>query len=145
MLSSRYSSSANGSTFCARGRFLASVPGAVRQTACRTGACELRGWNHINMCACRAARIWASVPANTYLIVSLLVPLLPFRTPSTYKYESTIPPVNENAEWRALVADHEFLFHVMNASLEAQDVLKAMGLELRPRSISRFPFQKIFD
>ena len=65
--------------------------------------------------------------------------------PSTYMYESTIPPVSEDADGRALVADHEFLFHVMNASLEAQDVLKAMGLELRPRSISRFPFQQIFD
>ena len=60
-------------------------------------------------------------------------------------YGSTIPPIPENAEGRPLVADHEFLFHVMNASLEAQDVLKAMGLELRPRSISRFPFQQIFD
>ena len=65
--------------------------------------------------------------------------------PSTYIYESTIPPVVENAEGRALVADHEFLFHVMNASLEAQDVLKAMGLELRPRSISRLPLQQVFD
>ena len=67
------------------------------------------------------------------------------RLPSTYMYESTIPPVEENAEWCALVADHEFLFHVMNASLEAQDVLKAMGLELRPRSISRLPLEQVFD
>ena len=64
--------------------------------------------------------------------------------PSTYMYESTIPPVSEDADGRALVADHEFLFHVMNASLEAQDVLKAMVLELRPRSISRLPLQQIF-
>ena len=60
-------------------------------------------------------------------------------------YESTIPPVSEDADGRALVADHEFLFHVMNASLEAQDVLKAMGLELRPRSISRLPLEQVFD
>ena len=67
------------------------------------------------------------------------------RMPSTYMYESTIPLIVENPEGRALVADHEFLFHVMDASLEAQDVLKAMGLELRPRSISRLPLQQIFD
>ena len=67
------------------------------------------------------------------------------RSLSTYIYESTIPPVEENAEWCELVADHKFLLHVMNASLEAQDVLKTMGLELRPRSISRFPLQQIFD
>ena len=67
------------------------------------------------------------------------------RLPSTYIYESTIPPVVEDADGRALVADHEFLFHVMNASLEAQDVLKAMGLELRPRSISRLPLEQVFD
>ncbi len=54
------------------------------------------------------------------------------RLPYTYIYESTIPPVVEDADGRALVADHEFLFHVMDASLEAQDVLKAMGLELGP-------------
>ena len=60
-------------------------------------------------------------------------------------YEGTVPPIVENAEGRPLVADHEFLFHVMEASLEAQDVLKAMGLELRPRSISRLPLQQIFD
>ena len=65
--------------------------------------------------------------------------------PSTYICESTIPPVSEDAEGRPLVADHEFLFHVMNASLEAQDVLKAMGLELRPRSISRLPLEQVFD
>ena len=67
------------------------------------------------------------------------------RLTSTYIYERTIPPVVEDADGRALVADHEFLFHVMNASLEAQDVLEAMGPELRPRSISRFPLQQIFD
>ena len=67
------------------------------------------------------------------------------RLPSTYIYESTIPPVVEDADGRALVADHKFLLHVMNASLEAQDVLKTMGLELRPRSISRFPLEQIFD
>ena len=82
---------------------------------------------------------------NTYLIVSLIVPRLPMSLPSTYMYESTIPPVSEDANGRALVADHEFLFHVMNASLEAQDVFKAMGLELRPRSISRFPLEQVFD
>ena len=85
------------------------------------------------------------IEAKTYLIGSLIAPRLPIRMPTTYMYESTIPPVVEDADGRALVADHEFLFHVMNASLEAQDVLKAMGLELRPRSISRFSFQKIFD
>ena len=67
------------------------------------------------------------------------------RLTSTYIYERTIPPVVEDSDGRALVADHEFLFQVMNASLEAQDVLEAMGLELRPRSISRLPLQQIFD
>ena len=67
------------------------------------------------------------------------------RSLSTYIYESTIPPVVEDSDGRALVADHKFLLHVMNASLEAQDVLKTMGLELRPRSISRFPLEQIFD
>ena len=60
-------------------------------------------------------------------------------------YEGTVPLIVENAEGRPLVADHEFLFHVMNVSLEAQDVLKAMVLELRPRSISRLPLEQVFD
>ena len=67
------------------------------------------------------------------------------RMPSTYMYESTIPPIIENAEGRPLVADHEFLFHVVDASLETQDVLNAMVLELRPRSISRLPLEQVFN
>ena len=67
------------------------------------------------------------------------------RLPSTYIYGSTIPPVVEDADGRALVADHEVLFHVMDASLEAQDVLQGVRFKLRPRSISRLPLQQIFD
>ena len=65
--------------------------------------------------------------------------------PSTYMYESTIPPVSEDADGRPLVADHEFLFHVMNASLEAQDVLQGVRFKLRHRSIPRFPLEQVFD
>ena len=71
------------------------------------------------------------------------VPILPTHMQSRSK--STVPPILQDPERRQVIPNHELGLHVIEASLEAQDVLQGVVFELRSCFVARLPLQQVLD